>query len=148
MDMTEFNDFLPIKFMIVMSKMNAVIVGKVENYIKDLGFNKTEFLIMYSIAAHGKLTIQDIGVRITMTSGNMTYTIDKLEKRDIIRRVRCPKDRRKIYIDFTEIGKKQWSVVMDKHMIHMEEVFESIDDEVIRETIEYMKIVGKGLDKK
>ncbi len=36
---------------------------------------------MYAIASNGSLTIQDIGDRISMTSGNMTYTIDKLRKK-------------------------------------------------------------------
>lgn len=146
MKMEEFNNFLPIKFMIVMGKMHATVLGKTEKYIKELGLNSTEFLIMYAIAAHGRLTIQDIGARISMTSGNMTYTIDKLEKRNLIIRERCPNDRRKIYINLTQEGQDKWTEIMHEHTNHMSEVFKNIDDADMIETINYMKIIGKSLD--
>lgn len=146
MNMNEFNDFLPIKFMIVMGKMHATVLGKTEKYIKELGLNTTEFLIMYAIGAHGRLTIQDIGARISMTSGNMTYTIDKLEKRDLILRERCPNDRRRIYINFTQEGQEKWIEIMDVHTRHMSDVFKDIDEKDLTEAIKYMKTIGKTLD--
>lgn len=146
MNMKEFNGILPIKFLIVLGKMHASIFGKVEKHIKELGLNTTEFLILYTIAANGALTIQDIGSRIFMTSGNMTYTIDKLEKRDLIKRVRCDEDRRRIFIDFTTTGKAMWKDVMEAHKDFMEKTFDIIDEAVIEQTIENMKVIGKTIE--
>lgn len=146
MDMKEFNNIPEIKFMIVLGKMEASIFNKVERHIKKLGINKTEFMIMYAIASHGSLTIQDIGERISMTSGNMTYTIDKLEKKGWIKRVRCPEDRRRIYIDFTEDGKANWSKMMDEHMKHIKDLFSVVDSSILSETISNMKLIGRAFD--
>lgn len=146
MDMKDFLEFKPNKFMVVLGKMQASIYGELEHHLKQLGFNTTEFLVMYSIAAHGPLTIQDIAARIFVTSGNMTYTIDKLEKRDILIRVRCPEDRRKIFIDFTETGKQEWDIVLEDHSTFLANMFDGIDEHVLEETIENMKVIGKQVN--
>ena len=146
MTMNDFNDMPSIKFLIVLGKMYASVFGKVEKHIKELSLNTTEFLIMYAIAAHGALTIQAIASKIFVTSGNMTYTIDKLEQRGLLRRIRCEEDRRKIYIDFTEAGKAKWDTVMAEHMTYMNETFSSIDEETLLQTIEAMKYIGKNIE--
>lgn len=143
--MKDFNDFQSIKFLIVMGKMNATIMSSVEKHIRELGINTTEFLIMYAIASNGALSIQDIASRIFVTSGNMTYTINKLEKNNFIVRIRDIKDSRKIYINFTEKGNDFWLEVMKKHKKFTKELFSNIDNTLIDETIDNMKLIGKSI---
>lgn len=147
MDMKAFSEFKLNKFMVVLGKMQSTIYAELDHHIKELGFNTSEFMVMYSIAAHGPLTIQDIAARIFVTSGNMTYTIDKLEKRAILRRLPCPEDRRKIYIDFTDEGRIKWDSLLEEHSQFLTSLFEGIDEEVLDQTIEQMKIIGKTINK-
>lgn len=146
MDMKAFSEFKPNKFMVVLGKMQSSIYTQLDHHIKQLGFNTTEFLVMYSIAAHGPLTIQDIAARIFVTSGNMTYTIDKLEKRDILKRLHCQEDRRKIFIDFTKAGKEQWDSLIDQHSEFLDQLFTGIDEALLDQTIENMKVIGKHIN--
>lgn len=145
MTMSEFEQFMPNRFLIVMGKMNATIHNRIEGHMKSLGFNTTEFLIMYAVAAHGKLTIQDIAARIFVTSGNMTYTIDKLEKKGILKRIPCPEDRRRIFVDFTEQGQSQWDIALDDHSRFLNDLFADIDEQLMSQTIEHMKFIGKNV---
>jgi len=144
--MKEFEKSINNKFLVVLGKMNMSLQDKLESHIKELGFNSTEFMIMYAIASHGPLTIQDIAARIFVTSGNMTYTIDKLEKKDILKRIPCPEDRRRIYVDFTPQGKSTWDNLLQDHSKFLDEMFEKLDIELIQETIENMKIIGKNIN--
>lgn len=145
MDMKEVNGYLPIKFLIVLGKLSSSAFEKANKQIKELGFSQTEFLILYAIASNGALTIQDIAARISVTSGNMTYTIDKLEKKGLIQRIHCAKDRRKIFVDFTEEGKKRWESAIAAHMKQMENFFD-LEEATLEATIEAMKAVGKSLE--
>jgi len=147
MDMKSFNNIPEIKFMIVLGKMHSALFGQVNKHIKDLGFNSTEFLVMYAIAANGELTVQDIASRITVTSGNMTYTVDKLESKGILAREHCPHDRRRIYIKFTQEGSRRWQEVMVEHQAYLDDLFGEIDDDMLLQTIEMMKNVGKKIEK-
>jgi MarR family 2-MHQ and catechol resistance regulon transcriptional repressor len=90
------------------------------------------------------MTIQDIGSKIDMTSGTMTYVIDKLEKKNYIKRVRCSEDRRRIYIELTDEGISFWKEIIVKHMKQMEDSFSHMTDEEMLQLIELMKKVGKG----
>ncbi len=146
MNMNEFNELLPIKFMIVLEKMRASLMNPVEQHIKTMDLNTTEFLILYTIATHGNMTIQAIANKVSVTSGNMTYTIDKLEKRQWIERIRCPEDRRKIYIALTMEGRKKWVIVMDKHHQYMHEAFQAIDSDLLAMTLENMKTIGMNFN--
>lgn len=146
MDMATINEFIPIKFLIVLGKLHRSVFGNVERHIKTLGLSTPEFLALYAIAANGPLTIQDIGSRIDSTSANMTYTIDKLEKRKLIKRKRCDQDRRKIYIDFTDQGDEMWQVTMKDHMAYLAQVFEVVDESTLITMIDLMKTMGKKLD--
>ncbi len=144
----DFNQFPPIKFLIVLNKMYKSIFDPINKHVKDLGVNETEFLILFALAANGSLSIQDIGERIYMTSGNMTYTIDKLEKKKLIERRRCVKDRRKIYVELTAEGQTFWDEVIMKHMTFLENLFGGIEEDELIESIEMMKVIGKTVSHK
>lgn len=59
------------------------------------------------ILAKGSHPIQQIGDKILITSGTMTCVLDKLEKKGLIDRRPCDKDRRIIYAEITEAGEKK-----------------------------------------
>lgn len=133
-----------IKFMIVLNKMMASLQHRMMPHFKDLGLHETEFFVLFALDANGPMTIQEIGGKIDMTSGTMTYVIDKLEKKNHIKRVRCQEDRRRIYIELTEEGIEYWNDIIVKHMKQMETSFSHMNDEDMLQLIELMKKVGKG----
>jgi MarR family 2-MHQ and catechol resistance regulon transcriptional repressor len=52
----------------------------------------TEFSVLEVLYLKGKQTIHQIGSSILISSGSMTYIIDKLEQRDLVKRTACPDD--------------------------------------------------------
>jgi len=133
-----------IKFMIVMNKMIASLQHKLNPHFKALDIHETEFFVLFALDSNGPMTIQDIGAKINMTSGTMTYVIDKLEKKGYIKRVRCDEDRRRIYIELTESGIEFWKDIIVKHMKQMDDSFSHMTEEEMLQLIELMKKVGKG----
>lgn len=133
-----------IKFMIVMNKMTSSIHHRLLPLFKDLGIHETEFFVLFALDANGPMTIQEIGSKIDMTSGTMTYVIDKLEKKNYIKRVRCAEDRRRIYIELTDDGVDFWKEIMVRHMKQMKEAFSHMQEDDMLQLIELMKKVGKG----
>lgn len=133
-----------IKFMIVMNKMMSSLSHKLKPHFKSLDIHETEFFVLFALDSNGAMTIQDIGAKIDMTSGTMTYVIDKLEKKGYIKRVRCSEDRRRIYIELTEVGLTFWKKIIVEHMKQMENSFSHMTEEEMLQLIELMKKVGKG----
>lgn len=89
----------------------------------------TEFFVLETIYVKGSQTIQQIASNVFISSGSMTYVIDKLEKRGLVYRNPCPHDRRVIHIEFTSEGRDFMDKVMDKHKDNLEDIFRALNPE-------------------
>lgn len=141
----DFNQHPIIKLLVVNSKMTHSILSKLVLQLRHHELNQTEFLVLYALAVNDRLTIQDIGERIAITSGSMTYTIDKLEGAGLIVRQRCLEDRRRIYIAMTPAGRVLWDQVISEHMAYLDQMFEAIPQEDIALFTSLAKKIGKNV---
>jgi MarR family transcriptional regulator, 2-MHQ and catechol-resistance regulon repressor len=87
----------------------------------------TEFSVLEVLFHKGKQTIQQIGNSILISSGSMTYVIDKLEQRTLLKRTACPDDRRAIHVTLTEEGMELMNKVMPIHEDFVDYAFDSLD---------------------
>lgn len=68
---------------------------------KIQGFNPTAFAVLEVLYYKGPQPIQQIGAKLLLQSGNVTYVIDKLEAAGYLQRQPCPRDRRVIFAELT-----------------------------------------------
>ena len=92
---------LSLKVFIVLSRALQSIKKRVEEDIKCLGLNPTEFSVLELIYSKGDQPIQKIGEKVLIASSSITYVVDKLEKKKLIERKPCHKDRRITYAAIT-----------------------------------------------
>lgn len=65
--------------------------------------------IIASLAAAGEAkSASDLCKSISYDAGAMTRMIDRLESKGLIRRERCPNDRRLVYLELTDAGRSVW----------------------------------------
>jgi MarR family 2-MHQ and catechol resistance regulon transcriptional repressor len=91
------------------------------------GLSITEFSVLEVLYLKERQTIQQIGSSILITSGSMTYVIDKLEQRGLLKRSGCPNDRRAIYVALTEQGMNVMKQIMPKHQRLTNDFFASLN---------------------
>jgi MarR family 2-MHQ and catechol resistance regulon transcriptional repressor len=89
----------------------------------------TEFSVLEVLFYQGKQTIQQIGNRILISSGSMTYVIDKLEQKGIIKRNDCREDRRVIHITLTAEGMEMLENIMPKYQDIVDSIFGDLTDD-------------------
>jgi len=89
----------------------------------------TEFFVLETLYIKGSQTIQQIASNVFVSSGSMTYVIDKLEKRGLVYRNPCPNDRRVIHIEFTPEGRGFMDEIMAKHKENLEDIFQVLKPE-------------------
>jgi MarR family transcriptional regulator, 2-MHQ and catechol-resistance regulon repressor len=75
----------------------------------------TEFSVLEVLYNKGKQTIHQIGNSILISSGSMTYVIDKLGQRGLLNRSACPVDRRVIHVLLTDDGNDLMENIPPKH---------------------------------
>jgi MarR family transcriptional regulator, 2-MHQ and catechol-resistance regulon repressor len=127
-------------FMILMQTSKAI-----HEQIKDeMAKNKlgvTEFSVLEVLYQKGKQTIQQIGKCILVSSGSMTYVIDKLEQRGLLSRNACPDDRRVIHVMLTDDGNGWMNEIMPKYHKVVNHMFDSLNSVEAETMVQLLKKV-------
>ncbi|MDC3418023.1 MarR family winged helix-turn-helix transcriptional regulator [Aquibacillus salsiterrae] len=141
-DINKYEEDLSLKAFIVLSRALQSIKKRVEEDIKCLGLNPTEFAVLELIYSKGDQPIQKIGEKVLIASSSITYVVDKLEKKNLIERKPCPKDRRITYAAITNDGTELMNKVFPKHKAAMKEIFGGLDMKEKEVLIEQLKKLG------
>ncbi|MNN60128.1 HTH-type transcriptional regulator MhqR [compost metagenome] len=78
-----------------------------------------------------------------MSSGNITYVLDKLEKKQYVRRRACTEDRRLIFAEITEQGTQFFEEIFPKHAEVIDSALGGLDEEEKRIAARLLKKMGK-----
>lgn len=115
-----------------------------ERIKEEIAKNKlsiTEFSVLEVLYQKGKQTIQQIGNCILISSGSMTYVIDKLEQRGFLSRNACPDDRRVIHVILTADGNEMMNEIMPKYHEFVHHMFDSLDSDEAETLVKLLKKV-------
>ncbi|MBV7508657.1 MarR family transcriptional regulator [Bacillus sp. sid0103] len=127
-------------FLILMQTSKAIHDRIKEEMTKNkLGI--TEFSVLEVLYQKGKQTIQQIGNCILVSSGSMTYVIDKLEQRGLLGRHACPDDRRVIHVTLTDNGGELMNEIMLKYHELVDDMFDSLNSDEAETLVNLLKKV-------
>lgn len=133
-----------LKLFVVLSKAYKTIMDKALKDMKNYGMSSSEFAVLEVLYTRGRIPLQQIGDKILITSGSITYNIDKLEKKGLLRRVPATDDRRVIYAELTAEGTELFDRVFPQHAARIHELMGGLSEERKRDAIEWLKLLGKG----
>ena len=136
------NQELSLKLFVVLSKAYKSIMDRAVKDMKRLGLSESEFTVLELLYHKGKFPLQRIGERMLVTSGGITYTIDKLEKKGLLQRVGCPDDRRVTYAEITEAGRELMDEVFPAHAAFIESMLQHLTTEDKQTAIALIKKMG------
>lgn len=133
---------LSLKLFVVLSKAYKIIMDRAVKDMKKRGLAENEFAVLELLHHKGKLPLQQIGERILITSGGITYTIDKLEAKGYLKRVPCPDDRRVTFAELTAEGHALMESVFPAHAEVIHGLMAGLTAEEKRSAIELIKKLG------
>jgi MarR family transcriptional regulator, 2-MHQ and catechol-resistance regulon repressor len=136
-----------LKLFIVLSRAYKAINEQVNKLIQSKGLNPTEFAVLELLYHKGDQPLQQIGGKILLASGSITYVVDKLEEKGLLRRNACPKDRRVTHAQITEDGKKFIDDIFPDHEARIHELMSSLTKDEKETAIELIKKLGLSVGK-
>lgn len=131
-----------LKLFIVLSRAYRAINENVNKLIQTYGLNPTEFAVMELLYHKGDQPLQQIGGKILLASGSITYVVDKLEEKGYLKRVACPTDRRVTFAQITEAGKEMIESIFPTHEERIHELMTELSSEEKETVIELVKKLG------
>ena len=130
------------KLYVVLTRTYKALLDRDQRNIRSYGLNITEFGVLELLYSKGSHPIQQIGDKILITSGTMTYVVDKLEKKGLIVRRPCDKDRRIVHAELTEAGRSKMSGILPKHYQALAESFNGLNQAEQEQAIELLKKIS------
>ncbi|ALC92932.1 MarR family transcriptional regulator [Bacillus sp. FJAT-18017] len=106
----------------------------------------TEFSVMEVLYQKGTLTIQQICQNVLISSGSMTYVIDKLENRGLLARSDCPNDRRAIHVSLTDDGLSLMDTIMPNYLEMVDDLFGTLDPKDSEIFLQLLKKVNNKVE--
>ncbi|WP_243385443.1 MarR family winged helix-turn-helix transcriptional regulator [Bacillus kexueae] len=131
-----------LKLYVVLSKAYRAIHDYVSKHIQSYGLNPTEFAVLELLYHKGHQPLQQIGGKILLASGSITYVVDKLEKKELIERKACPNDRRVTHAVLTEKGTQLMEDMFPKHKEFIDETLSVLSDEEKIQATDILRKLG------
>ncbi|MGG1679946.1 MarR family winged helix-turn-helix transcriptional regulator [Neobacillus sp. NRS-1170] len=126
---------------------SKVIQERIRDEMAKNNLSITEFLVLEVLYHNEKQTIQQIGNSILISSGSMTYVIDKLEQKGLLNRLPCPDDRRVIHVALTNAGIALMEKIMPKHQELVNDMFGSLNSEEAQIIVNLLKRINNRVKK-
>lgn len=138
------DEALSLKLLVVLSKAYKSVMEIAAKDVRRYGLSLSEFGILEVLFVKGRIPIQQIGGKVLVTSGTMTYNLDKLAHKGLVKRSPCAEDRRVVYAELTEDGRELIGGIFPRHAGGMAEAMQGLTIEQKRLAIELLKSLGKG----
>ena len=111
-----------LKLFIVLQRAAIAIERRVKAQADLHGLTWTEFEILEAVYNTGPLLLGDIQRKILLTSGGVTYTVDRLAEKGLMRREECETDRRAKWAMLTPKGTALIAAIFAPMADHIEEL--------------------------
>ena len=114
---------------ITLTQVNIYFTKVLNENISEFGLNLTDFSVLDLLFQKGEQTTQKIGEKILVTSGSITYILNKLEKMGLICRNKSETDKRITHIRLTAEGRKAIFEILPLQIEKINEIFSNFTKE-------------------
>lgn len=104
-----------LKTWVVLARAYAAVARAVEAEIAQHGLTTTEFGILEALHHKGPLLLGEIQRKVLVTSGGITYLVDRLVAKGLVTREPSPDDRRARYAVLTAEGQQLIADIFPAH---------------------------------
>ena len=126
----------------VLARAHTWVNAHATRDIRRYELNPTEFGILELLYHKGPMPLQQIGEKILISSGNITYCVDKLEQKKLLARKPAQSDRRITFAELTEQGRCLLSEIFPKHAQALRKAMAGLNAEEQAQAIQLLKKLG------
>lgn len=130
---------------LVLWKAYAAVRAYATTDIASLGLSLTDFGILEALLHKGPLPVNDIGRKVSLTSGSVTTAIDRLQARGLVER-RGTEDKRARMVHLTASGTKLIRCAFGAHGASMERLGQALTDDERRNGVAILKKLGRAAE--
>jgi len=123
----------------VLARAHAAVARHVEASLSCNDLTPGEFGVLEALLPSGRLLLGELQRKTLVSSGGVTFLVDRLERRGLVARERCQEDRRAIYAVLTPIGE---AMIQSVHPTHSEAIGHALSGLSGFETAQVTQLLG------
>jgi MarR family 2-MHQ and catechol resistance regulon transcriptional repressor len=104
-----------LKLWVVLSRAHASISAHAVAHAAEHGLSLTEFAILEALYHRGRMVLGEIQRRILVSSGGITFLVDRLAEKGLVVRQECQEDRRAKFVALTREGTRMIRDLFPSH---------------------------------
>jgi MarR family 2-MHQ and catechol resistance regulon transcriptional repressor len=107
------------------------------------GLTLAEFGVLEVLHHRGPLLLGEVQRKILVSSGGVTYLVDRLEKRGLVERRDCPGDRRARFAALTPQGEELIQRIFPQHAATIKAALSGLGKKEKREALRVIRALGQ-----
>ena len=131
-----------LKLFVVLTRASNAVTRTIHDHVDLGGLTDTEFAILEVLYHKGPLLLGDVQKKILLSSGGVTYTVDRLAEKGFVERRECERDRRARYAALTSKGEALMHRLFPGHADRIEDVFTALSAREQDEAIALLRKLG------
>jgi MarR family 2-MHQ and catechol resistance regulon transcriptional repressor len=137
---------ISLKLWVVLARAFRAMAERTRRDVERHGLTGSEFAVLEALYHKGDLPIGELGDRVLLTSGSMTYVIDKLARRGLLARRRCAQDQRVRYASISASGRRLLASIFPDHAEEIRRATAGLSAEEKRTATALLKRLGLGAE--
>ncbi len=93
--------------LITLRRIIRAIDMRSRRLMQEAGFTGPQLLVMQALARAEEMSAGALAREVNLSQGTVSSILDRLEKRQLLQRIRSHTDRRKIFVSLTEQGREK-----------------------------------------
>lgn len=131
-----------LKLWVVLSRAYAAVAEHDRRDVARHDLTPGEFGVLEALYHKGPLLLGELRQKVLVSSGGVTYLVDRLEERGLAERRPCPEDRRATYAALTPAGESLIARIFPTHARHLERALSGLSEEEKERAIDLLKKLG------
>lgn len=131
-----------LKLFVVLNRAAATVIAHAEADVARHGLSLAEFSSLEALYHKGPLLVGELQRAVLKSSGGMTYVVDRLQDKGLVRRRPCAEDRRALYAELTEEGHALMEHIFPEHAAAIERAMAGLGARDQAAVIELLKRLG------
>lgn len=132
-----------LKLWVVLSRAAAAVEAHARADAARHDLTLAEFGVLEALYHKGPMLLGEVQRRILVSSGGVTYLVDRLTKKGLVERRPCEHDRRASYAALTGEGERLIRRVFPEHARVIERALSGLDSEERHTAIDLLRKVGR-----
>lgn len=133
-----------LKLWVTLARTYQAISARAEAHAREHELTIAEFGVLEALHHGGPALLGELQKKLLVSSGGVTWLVDRLERRGLVERAACDEDRRARYARLTDAGRRFITKIFPAHAEVIKEACGGLNGAEQRELAVLLRTLGKS----